>query len=82
MGHNVEVESSEMEVGGGQISLSEMMADLVALILKCMMVIYTPEYIIMPAEQKVKWLLSVVGEVNILVDTDRVRAEVTSLSKT
>ena len=54
-----------------------MMADLVALILKFIVMISTPDYTIMPVEQKVNRLLSLVGEVNIPVDVDQVRAEVT-----
>ena len=78
VGHNVEVVSTEMEVGGSQTSTSDMMSDLVAIIVKFMVVISAPHYTIMSAEQKVGWLLSEVGEVNIPVDTARVRANVTS----
>ena len=78
VGHNVEVESSDMEVGGGQTPSSVMMADLVALILKFMVVISMPDYTIRNAGQKMDRLLAMVGEVNIPENKAQVRADVAS----
>ena len=60
----------------GEVRL--LVADLVALIVKFMVVISAPDYTIMDVGKKVDRLLEVVGEVKIPVDTGQVRADVSS----
>ena len=72
----IEIDSSDMEIGGCQSSSAVNVSDLVALIVKFKFVIFVPDYTIMVASENVDHLLEVVGDVKIPMDTAYVRDDV------